>query len=273
MRRLVYTLMIFCFGSKAAFSAFDYPAYSARSAALSNSYIASTLARDGFILNPALLANASSFYAALNYSQLFNLKELRYANGMIIFPFKSFGVGGAIENFGTSMYRETRISLNAAKLFYNNSLSVGLSLHYYQISVDNYRNSATIGLNFGIRYQILPILHLAGAIENFNQPKLNGFGEQIPQRIQFGFQYQPVEQIAAHVKVQKDSWYSPNLSLGIEYQVFSSLGFYTGYSTLATIPSFGVRLDILKVEINYAMQYHFDLGSTHFVGIAFYPKP
>jgi hypothetical protein len=273
MKRLAYIFIIVCLGSKAAFSAFDYPAYSARSAALSGSYIASTLSPDGFVLNPALLGNTSGFFAALNYSQLFNLKELRYTNGIIAYPFKSFGFGGAIEDFGNSMYRETRVSFSVSKRFHNNTLSLGLSLHYYQISVENYGNSATFGLNLGIRYQLLHNLHLAGTIENFNQPKLNGFGEQIPQRIQLGFQYQPVEQIAGHVKIQKDSWFSPEVFLGIEYKMFRGLELYTGFSTMATIPSFGVQFDILKVEINYAMQYHFDLGSTHFVGIAFNPKP
>ena len=269
---LFYLFIIVAIGFTPLHAAFDYPAYSARSAAMANSYVASTFACDGFMMNPALLSNATSFYGALNYAQLFALADLRYANGMAGMPVKSFALGLGIEDFGNSLYRETKLALSASKLFYNNLLSIGISFQFYNISVQNYGNSSTIGLNLGIRYQILPALHVAGAIENFNQPRLNGYGEEIPQRIQVGFQYKPLDQLAAHFKIQKDSWFSPEALLGIEYQIFNNLELYSGYSTLGTIPSFGVLLNIKKIEISYAMQYHFDLGPTHFAGIAFNPK-
>lgn len=253
-------------------AAFDYPAYSARNAAMANSYIASTFARDGFLMNPALLSNLTSFYAALNYSQLFNLNDLRYATGMVGMSLKSFGVGLGVEDFGNTLYRETKFTFSASKLFYNNVLAIGLSFQFYNVSVENYGSSNSIGLNLGIRYQILPVLHIAGAIENFNRPDLNGYGEEIPQRIQVGFQYKPLDQLAAHLKIQKDSWFSPEVLLGIEYQILNNLELYSGYSTLGTIPSFGILLNVAKVEVSYAMQYHFDLGPTHFIGIAFNPK-
>ena len=268
-----YLLIVILLGLTPLFGAFDYPAYSPKSAALSGSSLASTLAGDAFILNPALLVNTNRFYAALNYSQLFNLKELRYTNGMIGLPFKSLGLGVGIENFGSNLYRETKFSIGAAKFFYSNVLAVGLSIQIYHVSIERYGSSSSFGLNLGMRYQLLPGLHVAGTIENFNRPQLNGFGEQIPQRIQIGVQYQPLEQLAAHFKVQKDSWFPSEVLLGIEYRVLNNLQLCSGYSTLASIPSFGVMLGISNIEVSYALQYHFDLGPTHFAGIAFNPKP
>lgn len=271
--KLFYLLIAVAFGLTPLYAAFDYPANSPKSAALSGSSLASTYARDGFLLNPALLVNASRFYAALNYSQLFNLKELRYSNGMVSLPFKSLGLGVGIEDFGNTLYRETKISIGAAKLFYNNILAVGLSVQIYHVSIERYGSGNTFGLSLGMRYQLLPVLHVAGTIENFNRPKLNGFGEQIPQRIQIGVQYQPIEQLAAHLKVQKDSWLASEVLLGIEYRMSSNLQLCSGYSTLASTPSFGVMLDVSNIEVGYALQYHFDLGPTHLIGIAFNPKP
>lgn len=269
----VYLLLAIAFGLTPLYGAFDYPANSPKNAALSGSPLASTYARDGFLLNPALLVNTNRFYAALNYSQLFNLKELRYSNGLVGIPFKSLGLGVSIEDFGNTLYRETKISIGAAKLFYNNVLAVGLAVQVYHVSIERYGGSNSFGLNLGMRYRLLDGLQVAGTIENFNRPKLNGLGEQIPQRIQIGFEYQPLEQLAAHLKVQKDSWFSSEVLLGIEYRMLSNLQLCSGYSTLASIPSFGVMLDVANIEVSYALQYHFDLGPTHFVGIAFNPKP
>lgn len=270
MRRLsVFLASIFLLAP--LYGAFDYPAGSAGNAALGNSNIASTVAADGLFLNPALLINSRAFYAALNYSQLYNLKELQYANGMIALPYKSFGVGLGVEDFGASLYRENKFTIGIAKSFYNNAVAIGFSSHLYHVAVEGYGSSSAVGVSIGLRYRVSEALHLAGAIENLNQPELNGYGEEIPQRIQAGLQFQPVDALRAHLKVQKDSWYSPEVLFGVEYRVFGNLQLYSGYSTLATLPSFGLSLGMFNVEVNYALQYHFDLGQTHFAGIAFHP--
>lgn len=253
------------------YGAFDYPGGSAGNAALGSSNLASTTAADGLFLNPALLINCRALYAALNYCRLYNLKELQYANGMIALPYRSFSFGLGIEDFGASLYRENKLTLGAAKSFYNNAVAIGISTHFYHISIAGYGSSSAFGISAGLRYRVSEALHLAGVIENINQPKLNGYGEEIPQRIQVGLQFQPVETICAHLRVQKDSWYSPELFFGVEYRLFSNLQLLSGYSTLATLPSFGLALGIFKVEVNYALQYHFELGPSHFAGIAFRP--
>lgn len=270
MRRLA-VIPIFLLLLAPLYGAFDYPAGSAGNAALGSSNLASTTAADGLFLNPALVINSRAFYAALNYSQLYNLKELQYASGMIALPYKSFGLGLGVEDFGASLYRENKLTIGAAKSFYNNAVAIGFSAHFYHISIEGYGSGSAFGISFGLRYRVSDALHLAGAIENINQPELNGYAEEIPQRIQAGLQFQPVEALRAHLKVQKDSWYSPEVFFGIEYRVFGNLQLFSGYSTLATLPSFGLSLGIFNVEVNYALQYHFDLGPTHFAGIAFRP--
>ncbi len=267
--KTVYSLVFFIILMNPVFGAFDYPARGAKNAGLGNSDIASTTALDGFLMNPALSINSSVFYGALNYFQIFNLKDLRYANGIVSFPFKSVGIGLGVEDFGNELYSENQITLNISRLFYNEHLSVGLSLQYYHISVQNYGSSDALGVTVGVRYRALSNTQIAAVVENFNQPSLNGHSEEIPQRVQIGLQFKPVESLITYIKVQKDSWYKPATCLGLEYQLFHNLGIYSGYSTLATIPSFGIELNMFKIDINYGLQYHFDLGPTHFIGIAF----
>jgi len=269
MKHWFFTLF-FAFSASPLFGAFDYPAFSARNAALSGSYLAATAGWDGFLINPALSANARVFFGELNYFQLFNLKELRYANGVAVLPFRGWGIGVGVENFGGTLYTESKFTVNGAHRFFDNQLSLGVSIHLYHISAKNYGGSSAFGISVGFQYRLLPTVQIAGAIDNLNRPAINGFSEQVPQTIRMGLQYQPVEKINAYASVQKDSWFSPELALGLEYQLFDNMSLQSGYSTRADIPSAGVLFKVLHAEISYALQYHFDLGETHFFSVAFH---
>ena len=265
-------LVFFCWLSLTpVYPAFDYLSFSARHAALANSLVASIRAGDGFVNNPALAINTTTFYGALNYSQFFGLKELRYATGVVSFPVKSLGIGASIEDFGSSLYREDKLSIALSRLLQKGKLALGISFHVYHISVQNYENMTTWGVSVGVRYEVKPNLYAAGVVDNINQPRINGFSEEIPQQISFGLFYKVSDAMAAHFAVQKDSWFAPGLSVGIEYQVFSNLKLYSGYSTLAAIPSIGIELHSSSLEVGYTVQYHFELGTTHFIGIAYAP--
>jgi hypothetical protein len=253
------------------YAAFDYPAISAHNAGLANSNLASTIAPDGFLLNPALSVNARSFYAGLNYFQLFNLKELTYSSGQAAFSFKGFGFGAGIQTFGATLYRENRITLNSSKTILKNKLAVGLSVNIYNISVQNYSNINSFGLDLGFRFSLSENWHIAGVVENINQPKLNGHAEELPNRIQFGFEYRVTDQLYSNVSIQKDAWFDPAVLVGVEYNLSNSLGILSGFSSAASLPSGGISLNVLNINISYSIQHHFELGPTHFIGIAYNP--
>lgn len=251
------------------YAAFDYPALSARHAGLSGSYIASTAGRDGFMLNPALSVYAGEWYASLSYAQLYNVPELRYGNGAMAFPYRAWGLGVGVDYFGGSLYSEMRVTINGARKFLDGHFAIGVSVHAYQISARNYESRSAWGISVGVQYQPIANLHVAGAIENLNRPTIGG-AEELPQTVRLGLQYQPVTALRAHVAVQKDSWFPPELALGVEYHLSEALSFQSGYSTRADVPSGGLLLAVGRVEIGYALQYHFDLGETHFFSVAFH---
>lgn len=264
-------LIILLLAIHPAYSAFDYPAFSPRHAALANSVLAGKGIGDGFVLNPALAVNAAAFYGALNYSQLFDLKELRYTNGLIGLPLNGLGLGVSIEDFGGSLYREDKLSFAVARLWYGGKLALGISVHWYHVSAKNYESINSLGISVGFRYQVTSHLSAAGVVDNVNQPRLNGFSEQIPQRISMGLFYRVSDDMDTYIAVQKDSWYSPELSMGVEYRLLRGLRIMTGYSTLASVPTAGLELKSANIKIGYSLQYHFELGITHFVGIAYAP--
>jgi len=253
------------------YSAFDYPAISAHNAGLANSNLASTIVPDGFLLNPALSVNAISFYAGLNYFQLFNLKELTYSSGQAALPLKGFYFGLGIQTFGETLYRENKITLNSSKKLIDQKLAIGLSVNIYNISVQNYNNINTWGLDLGFRFSLSENWHVAGVVENINQPKLNGYAEELPNRVQFGFEYRVASQLYSNVSIQKDAWFDPAVLVGVEYSLTNSLGILSGFSSAANLPSGGINLNILNINISYSIQHHFELGPTHFIGIAYNP--
>lgn len=254
-----------------AHAAFDYPAISAHNAGLANSNLASTIALDGFLINPALSVNVKSFYAGLDYFQLFNLKELTYSSGQAAFSFKGFGFGAGIQTFGATLYRENKITLNSSKAFIDRKLAIGLSVNIYDVSIQNYNSINAFGLDLGFRFSISENWHIAGVVENINQPKLNGHSEELPNKVQFGFEYRVTDQLYSNVSIQKDAWFDPAVLVGVEYNLSNSLGIISGFSSAANLPSGGINLNILNINISYSIQHHFELGPTHFIGIAYNP--
>lgn len=253
------------------YGGFDYPAYSARNAGLGNSHLAGGEIRDGYLLNPALSALNAGAYAALNYANLFGMHELQYANGITLLPYSSGGIGLAVQTLGSTVYRESQLTLNTSKTFYNKSLALGFSFHYYHIAVEGYDQAASWGLDAGFRYRVQDNLHIAGALRNLNRPGLYGHPEEIPQIAEAGFAYAPLREMTAYLAVRKDSWHAPEISLGASCRIYEQLEILSGYTSASAMPSLGMVLNAFGVEASYAVQHHFDLGPTHYIGLAFHP--
>lgn len=267
----IFSLIIIFMTLTSAHAAFDYPAISAHSAGLANSNLASTRTPDAFLINPALSVNVRSFYAGLNYFQLFNLSELAYSSGQAAFSFGGFAFGAGIQTFGGILYRENKITFSSARHFINKKLAVGLSVNIYNISVQNYNSINAFGLDLGFRLALSENWHMAGVVENINQPKLNGYAEELPNRAQFGFEYRVTDQLYSNVSIQKDGWFDPVVLVGVEYGLTNMLGIISGFSSAANLPSGGISLNIHNIHIDYSVQHHFELGPTHFIGIAYNP--
>jgi len=269
--RLLLSIILVLVILPCAYAAFDYPAISAHNAGLANSNLASTIQPDAFLLNPALSVNTHAFFAGLNYFQLFNLKELAYSSGQVAFSLKGFGFGAGIQTFGATLYRENKITLNSSKIFLKDKLALGLSVNMYNISVQNYNSINAFGLDLGFRFSLSENWHVAGVVENINQPKLNGYSEELPSRVQFGFEYRVTDQLYSNLSIQKDAWLDPAVLVGVEYSLSNSLGINSGFSSAANLPSGGINLNILNISISYSIQHHFELGPTHYIGIAYSP--
>jgi hypothetical protein len=236
--------------------------------ALSGSYVGGA-SQDGFMLNPALSPFNAQLYAGLSFSRLYNLADMQYASGVVAKSLMNHWGGGlAVESFGGNLYSETKLTVNLARQFMDERLSLGISAHFYTLSVQNYESASTGGISIGLHYTINENWSVGSSLENLNQPKLNGYSEEIPQAMRIGVRYLPAEEIQAYLSVEKDRWHEPQVSFGAVYQLSQMFSLFSGYTTQSNKPSGGIALQTNRVVFSYALQYHFDLGETHFFSIA-----
>jgi hypothetical protein len=71
-----------------------------------------------------------------------------------------------------------------------------------------------------------------------------------------------------YFSLEKDRWYETQVSFGAAYRLSQVFSLYSGYTTQSNKPSGGIALQTKHVVFTYALQYHFDLGETHFFSIA-----
>ncbi len=250
-------------------AAFDYPGNNAENAALNNSNLAARALPDGAWLNPALTLAIDHGYATLSYARLFDMPELSYASGLAGWRKGRQAVALGLSSFGSSVYRETQLRLLAARSLLDHRLWLGAALNGYFIHATGYSLNPAWGLDIGFTYQVNHQWTLASTLENINQPEINGYSEEVPQRLRFGLAYQPMNRAVAYLAVEKDRFYDPLVLLGLGYQLSRWLQLASGFSSSSDFPSAGFRLQVRGLRIQYGIQTHFDLGVTHFFQISY----
>lgn len=265
-------ILIIFFCALNLFASFETSNNSAFQGGLANSTIAADNQTPTFLINPATSSASHNFFAGISYYRPYGLSELNSGEFVITAPFKNLVTGIDLSTFGSKQYRENRISFNLSTSFLNKKLSAGANFHWYHITVQNYQNSSSLGLDVGVQYKITPGIFSGFAINNVNQPKINGYAEEIPVITTWGFMVKLDDHLTTHIAVRKESWFAPSLLLGVNFFVNQSLSLQTGFNTYPSVPSLGFKLNKSKITIYYSFQYHMLLGATHYWGISFGKK-
>jgi hypothetical protein len=135
--------------------------------------------------------------------------------------------------------------------------------------VTGYNNLNTVGIDAGVQYLLHPGLLMGFSLINLNQPVLAGYREEIPLITRWGISYHPTKRITAFASISKDSWFPLSLRMGFQLLVNPFLSLYSGLNTDPSVPSLGLQLRRNRISVNYAFQYHFDLGGSHMWGLTF----
>ncbi len=264
MKSVAFILMVWFLPIHAAF---EFSGKTPYAVALGGIPVATDFSAAGFWYNPALSATTNFLQAQFIYAMPYGLRDLSVGSALFIFPMGQYFSGLGLSSLGNNLYRENLISLNISRAFFQGRLFIGVNLHGYLISVAQYGRQSTWGLDVGFRYRLTDAIALAGVVTNINQPELSENPEELPQASRLGIFIRPFEAMIFHAAIEKDAWFAPQLAFGMEYRMSPHLTFLSGYRSEGTQPSGGIQLVWKQLEITYSMQYHFELGPTHVMGI------
>lgn len=239
-----------------------------RSAALRESNIASENDAGAFQLNPALAADVKRVYLDGWHARLFEIKELPLSGGVLAFPIGAFAGGVAAIHLGHTLYTETRFTFNMSGNW-RTGISAGLNVQYRQTDVARYGIDRVLSFDVGFAYQVSNVLRLAGVIQNLNHPQLNESGEELEPIIRMGCAYKPSEAATAFLAVMKEGAFQPEVVTGVEFAASDHFTFLSSVELNNMKPAGGFQVRVHNVFVNYALQYHFELGATHIAGISF----
>ncbi len=263
---------LFC-GWTVLWAAFEFSGQTPYSAAVGGLPLAGDYGASGFWDNPALSANTNGIQGQFAYVVPYSLRELSLGSAVILAPIGNFYAGLGLSSMGNNLYRENRLAVNLSRTFFQGRFFVGLTIQGYLISVVRYGHQSTWGMDMGFRYQLTDGIALAGAISNINQPRLAGHSEEIPQAVRIGALIRPLETVGFHLSLEKDAWFDPQIALGMEYRLTPHFTLLSGFRSEGSQPSGGIQLLWNQIEITYSLQYHFELGATHLMGVVITGRP
>ncbi len=239
-----------------------------QSTALRESNIASKNDVGAFQLNPALAANVKRLYLDGWYTRLFNIKELPLSGGIMVFSVGKISSGIAVSHLGHSLYKETRFTFNTSRSW-KTGFAAGVNMQYRQTDVLRYGSSNTIGFDGGIIYHASEVFSLAGSVQNINHPQINESGEDLEPIIRMGCAYKPSDVATVFLAVMKEGSFQPEVSKGVEFVSSDNLTLLISVELNDMTPSGVFQVRVGSIFVNYALQYHFELGATHITGISF----
>lgn len=177
-------------------------------------------------------------------------------------PFQSFTTGIGFFRFGDALYNEQLISLGIANRI--GITSLGAKVNFNQYRADGFGVLSALSVDMGGITQLTPEIRVAAYITNLTQASINnGSSERLPTRMVVGVGFQFTKKMVATTEVEKDIEYPLSWRTGFEYDVYRNLFFRTGYQLQPNALYFGLGARRKRLSIDYAMRYHFLLGTSH----------
>lgn len=253
-------ILICCFTD--SFSAFEKLEAGAQPISMGNAIVAMSGSPYAIYYNPAALSDNTKFEIALSHQLLFGMKDLAQTDMIINYSIAGHPFSLAMSQLGNGPYREIQFCAGS-KYNITPTCAIGGSIHYYQLSISHYGQQGTWGLNLAIYYDLVPGLHLGAFVTNLNQPRISETEEQLPQTMNLGFSYEPVNELTICFALFRDIHFSQDYRVGLSYQILPVLSFRAGIEDQTNTYNFGLGIDTRWVDFDYALRVHQFLGTSH----------
>lgn len=263
MRR--YFLLIFFLNCNlwGSFEGYEYG-----SAAISMGCAFTGLVNDCFAIffNPAGLSkqksNEISFFISPNQ---FGIKELSTAVVASRFSFKFGTIGFAVKKYGFELYSETTTSFAYSKEVHG--LYFGSTLNINYLTIKNYGNDITLGVDAGILIRLTKDFFMGLNIKNINAPTIGVKKEKLPIIILSGISYSPIYNFVITLDLQKEFNADVAFASGAEYKLLDVVYLRFGVRNIPSTYSIGMGLFYDFFKVDYSFFNHDQLGTSHSVTI------
>ena len=208
-------------------------------------------------------ADINLFYK--NYYGLGEINQISLANH---FHIGTLPLGLGISTFGNKLYRETEIRAGAA-IEIVRQVRLGITLNLYQLEIKNYGSAISWGFDLALMKHVSENISMAFVISNLNEPKIGSASERIPAHFCFGMAYQPLNTIGMSLDIVKDDQFNFDYRFGFQYNANRWFSIMCGFRDLVNTVSAGLKISNNEYNLNYACQYHPELGLSNSMSIGY----
>ncbi|MCD6330554.1 MAG: hypothetical protein J7M10_09495 [Candidatus Cloacimonetes bacterium] len=262
MKRTLFTILLMCIIVLPIEGAFLQYAPSAKTAALSGLSLLDNSASSMF-LNPANMLQR--FSVTSSYIMPFSFHEISYKNIALSYRFSKTTIGFGYQDFGNNIYKEQSFVTAA---------NIRIFTHYWLGAGLRYLNNKTTAFDAETSYQVDVGVRAEYKNLTFSTSYLNlNFGElendPLPQENRTFISYTIADNLHAGFGFVKEFDFPFSFRVGISYYPFKYAGFFSGFHTEPNQLTAGCEFNFLNFKIQYAIETHEYLQSTHYISIQY----
>jgi hypothetical protein len=208
------------------------------------------------------LAKVNEVTAAFSHYAIPSFKPFNKLAATFVIPVPIGVAGVSFFRFGDDLYNEQLVSFGYSTKF--GMASLGVKANYIQYYAEGFGTASAFTVSFGGIAEITPEVLIGAIVDNINQPKLSRTSEErIAARFRIGTLVKLNEKLLATVELEKDSEHSPIAKAGLEYAIHKKFTARTGFNLNPQSAFGGMGFKLRKFKIDYAFQFHEQLGAAH----------
>ncbi len=266
MTLLIILMTLFCLDARAAF---EHKGQGSTYLAGGGCGVASLDNQFLVFINPAKSAFKSSAGIDLFYRNFYGIKELNQMSLAASFKLINIPLAFGVNRYGNPLYAENEIQLASAYRFFGD-LALGAGITWYMLSVKNYGNAATLGVNLSGLYQLNENIRIGFIAGNINEPKIGQVKESLPMRYAAAIAYRPLPAVELNFDIIKDADFDFEYRFGFHYQLYDWLSLISGFRESLDHFSLGFGLRRYRFNVIYSFEYHPELTYNNSISVGYY---
>ncbi len=242
-----------------------------RVAGLGQAAVAIIRGPEAILANPAGLSLPGRHGLAFFSTRLFGLRELTYSSVALSYPAPIGVFGGALQNFGYSLYKEQTISVAWAQKF-RERFAVGEALRIITLRIPGYGSRTCLTTDVGFCIIATPTLTFGLSITNLLGCRWFKETLPLPQITRLGLSFKPAKGLLLTSEIFKDPRFPIEIRGGCEILILSCLCLRIGFTNPPSTFCGGTGISWKRWIVDYAFCIHTVLGPTHQISFRFVMK-